>query len=75
MSLVGAEQTTFPGIFDFDLEPLCLFLGCQEAGGGVRVRCVCVCVCARARARVCVSELAFADWWVWGRNWEKEVVF
>ena len=41
-------------------------LGCQEAGG--RVRVVCVCVCARA----CVSELAFADWWVLGRNWEKE---
>ena len=54
MSLVGAEQTTFPGIFDFDLEPLCLFLGCQEAGGGVRVRCVCVCVCARARVRAYV---------------------
>ena len=36
---------------------------------------MCVCVCARARAHVCVSELDFADWWVWGRNWEKEVVF
>ena len=21
---------------------------------------------------MCVSELAFADWWVLGRNWEKE---
>ena len=43
---------------------------------GVGVGCrVCVCVCVCVCVFKCVSELAFADWWVWGRNCEKEAVF